>query len=53
LFGSSINSRKFGNIVVGDFTPVLAKHIKSFDLIDTHSVGVGRFNGIRAAPAAG
>jgi hypothetical protein len=27
----------------GDFTPVLAKHSKSFNLIDTLSVGVDRF----------
>jgi hypothetical protein len=26
----------------GDFTPVLAKHTKSFNLIDTLSVGVDR-----------
>lgn len=26
--------REFGNIVLGVFTPVLAKHTKSFDLID-------------------
>ena len=32
----------FGNIVPGDFTPVLAKHTKSFNLIDTLSVGVDR-----------
>jgi hypothetical protein len=36
------NSREFGNIVTGDFTPVLAKHTKSFNLIDTLSVGVDR-----------
>jgi len=33
---------KFGDIVSGAFTPVLAKHTKSFNLIDTLSVGVGR-----------
>jgi hypothetical protein len=33
---------EFGNIVPGDFTPVLAKHTKSFNLIDTLSVGVDR-----------
>jgi hypothetical protein len=31
-----------GNVVPGDFTPVLAKHGKSFNLIDTLSVGVDR-----------
>jgi hypothetical protein len=31
-----------GNIVSGDFTPVLAKHTKSFNLVDTLSVGVDR-----------
>jgi hypothetical protein len=30
------------NIVPGVFTPVLAKHTKSFNLIDTLSVGVDR-----------
>jgi len=34
--------RGFGNIVPGAFTPVLAKHTKSFNLIDTLSVGVDR-----------
>ena len=28
----------------GDFTPVLAKHTKSFNLIDPHSVGVDRIH---------
>jgi hypothetical protein len=28
--------------VAGDFTPVLAKHTKSFNLVDTLSVGVDR-----------
>ena len=32
----------FGNIVPGVFTPVLAKHTKSFNLVDTLSVGVDR-----------
>ena len=32
----------FGNIVSGVFTPVLAKHSKSFSLIDCISVGVDR-----------
>ena len=36
------NSREFRNIVSGDFTPVLAKHTKSFNLVDTLSVGVDR-----------
>ena len=31
-----------GNIVSGDFTPVLAKHSKSFSLIDCIAVGVDR-----------
>src|SRR6266849_5909696 len=31
-----------GNIVPGDFSPVLAKHSKSFSLIDCVSVGVDR-----------
>jgi hypothetical protein len=31
-----------GNIVTGVFTPVLAKHSKSFSLIDCLSVGVDR-----------
>jgi len=29
-----------GNIVPSVFTPVLAKHTKSFNLVDTLSVGV-------------
>jgi hypothetical protein len=33
---------ELGNIVSGVFTPVLAKHSKSFSLIDCISVGVGR-----------
>jgi hypothetical protein len=33
---------EFGNIVSGAFTPVLAKHTKSFNLIDTLAVGVDR-----------
>ena len=31
-----------GNTVPGAFTPVLAKHTKSFNLVDTLSVGVDR-----------
>jgi len=31
-----------GKIVTGAFTPVLAKHSKSFSLIDCVSVGVDR-----------
>jgi len=31
-----------GNIVPGVFTPVLAKHSKSFNLIDTLAVGADR-----------
>jgi hypothetical protein len=41
LLGSQ-KSREFGNIVPGVFTPVLAKHTKSFNLVDTLSVGVDR-----------
>jgi hypothetical protein len=33
---------RIGNIVSGAFTPVLAKHTKSFNLVDTLSVGVDR-----------
>ena len=33
---------ELGNIVPGVFTPVLAKHTKSFNLVDTLSVGVDR-----------
>ena len=33
---------RIGNIVSGVFTPVLAKHSKSFSLIDCISVGVDR-----------
>lgn len=36
------NTQDFANIVSGVFTPVLAKHTKSFNLIDTLSVGVDR-----------
>src|SRR5260370_37612966 len=35
-------SREFGNIVPIAFTPVLPKHTKSFNLVDTLSVGVDR-----------
>jgi hypothetical protein len=38
----STTSNTFANIVTGVFTPVLAKHTKSFNLIDTLSVGVDR-----------
>jgi hypothetical protein len=34
--------RQFCHIVHGDFTPVLAKHSKSFSLVDAISVGVDR-----------
>jgi hypothetical protein len=40
--GKSKYIGKFDNIVSGAFTPVLAKHTKSFNLIDTLSVGVDR-----------
>jgi hypothetical protein len=33
---------ELGNIVPGNFTSVLAKHTKSFNLVDTFSVGVDR-----------
>jgi hypothetical protein len=36
------NTQEFAKIVSGVFTPVLAKHTKSFNLIDTLSVGVDR-----------
>jgi hypothetical protein len=34
--------RQFGSIVADVFTPVLAKHSKSFSLVDCISVGVDR-----------
>ena len=34
--------RQIGNIIAGVFTPVLAKHSKSFSLVDAISVGVDR-----------
>src|SRR5260370_7883719 len=37
-----LRRRQFGSIVPGVFTPVLAKHSKSFSLIDCISVGVDR-----------
>src|SRR6266567_3689267 len=40
--GSTAGPRQFGSIVSGVFTPVLAKHSKSFSLIDCISVGVDR-----------
>lgn len=40
--GSTEGHPEFGNIVTGVFTPVLAKHTKSFNLIDRLSVGVDR-----------
>ncbi len=36
------NTQDFANIVSGVFMPVLAKHTKSFDLVDTLSVGADR-----------
>ena len=39
--------RQFGSIVSGVFTPVLAKHSKSFSLIDCLSVGVDRMQPMR------
>jgi len=38
----STTRETFANIVSGAFTPVLAKHTTSFNLIDTLSVGVDR-----------
>jgi hypothetical protein len=38
----NIHGARIGNIVPGVFTPVLAKHSKSFSLIDCVSVGVDR-----------
>jgi hypothetical protein len=34
--------REFCHTVHGDFTPVLAKHSKSFSLVDAISVGMDR-----------
>ena len=39
---SHVSSVELGKIVLGVFTPVLAKHSKSFSLIDCVSVGVDR-----------
>ena len=39
---SKTHGAESGNIVTGAFTPVLAKHSKSFSLIDCISVGVDR-----------
>jgi ubiquinone/menaquinone biosynthesis C-methylase UbiE len=39
---NDIHGLESGNIVTGVFTPVLAKHSKSFSLIDCISVGVDR-----------
>ena len=39
---SGEGAAQFGDIVPGAFTPVLAKHTKSFNLIDTLAVGVDR-----------
>lgn len=36
------HTQRLGNIVLGVFPPVLAKHTKSFNLVDTLSVGVDR-----------
>jgi len=40
--GISRESREFGDIATGVFTPVLSKHSKSFSLVDCCSVGVDR-----------
>jgi len=42
IIGARLGSPRVGNIVSGVFTPVLAKHSKSFSLIDCISVGVDR-----------
>ena len=39
---SNIGRTESGNIVTGVFTPVLAKHSKSFSLVDCISLGVDR-----------
>ncbi len=39
---SNLTEPEFGDIATGAFTPVLAKHSKSFSLIDCISVGVDR-----------
>jgi hypothetical protein len=41
-WGKLKHTHRLGNIVPGVFTPVLAKHSKSFSLIDCISVGVDR-----------
>ena len=38
----STTRKSFANIVAGAFTPMLAKYTKSFNLVDTLSVGVDR-----------
>ena len=48
----SQDSREFGNIVSGVFTPVLAKHTKSFNLVDPLSVGVDSIQRDFEPPAA-
>jgi hypothetical protein len=50
----STTRKNFAYIVSGVFTPVLAKHTKSFNLIDTLSVGGGQNSEeLRAFAAAG
>jgi hypothetical protein len=39
---AALRTRELGNIVTGVFTPVLARHSKSFSLINCISVGVDR-----------
>jgi hypothetical protein len=41
-YRSTQSHPELGSIVPGVFTPVLAKHTKSFNLVDTLSVGVYR-----------
>jgi hypothetical protein len=42
LWQVETHTQSLGNIVLGVFAPVLAKHTKSFNLIDALSVGVDR-----------
>jgi len=41
----SLEVPESGNMISGVFTPVLAKHSKSFSLIDCIAVGVDRMQG--------
>ena len=46
----SLTTPRLGDIVTGAFTPVLAKHSKSFSLTESISVGVDRFSGGTSSP---